>query len=126
MLRKGRGKSCLRCAGVIGRRARRITKYPAVHDRRHLRHTAASGYAGGSARDLCASGEHDGGDRTMLTRLGGGIFRARWMVLGMALLLVAVASVYGFTGFSALKTGGFHVPASPPSPPPPLLDHTPQ
>ncbi len=48
----------------------------------------------------------------MLTRLGGGIFRARWMVLGMALLLVAVASVYGFTVFSALKSGGFEVPTS--------------
>ena len=48
----------------------------------------------------------------MLARLGGMIYRTRWLVLFLALLIVAGAAVFGTGLFGSLKSGGFNDPAS--------------
>jgi uncharacterized membrane protein YdfJ with MMPL/SSD domain len=48
----------------------------------------------------------------MLTRPGAEFYRARWIVLITALLIVAAAGIYGSGVFGSLKTGGFTDPAS--------------
>ena len=48
----------------------------------------------------------------MLARFGGMLYRTRWLVLGLALLIVAGAAVFGTGLFSSLKSGGFNDPAS--------------
>src|SRR5947209_3073355 len=58
----------------------------------------------------------------MLERLGGVLYRTRWMVLMAALVLVASAATFGFGVFSSLKTGGFNDPASESSKAQALLD----
>ena len=58
----------------------------------------------------------------MLARFGGMIYRTRWLVLGLALLVVAGAAVFGTGLFSSLKSGGFNDPASESSRAEALLD----
>ncbi|MBA3823625.1 MAG: MMPL family transporter [Ktedonobacterales bacterium] len=48
----------------------------------------------------------------MLAAFGGGIYRARWVVLIVVLLAVVGAALYGLGVFSALKSGGFQDPAA--------------
>jgi RND superfamily putative drug exporter len=48
----------------------------------------------------------------MLSRFGGALYRARWVVLFGALLVVAAAAFYGSGLFGALKSGGFEDPSS--------------
>ena len=48
----------------------------------------------------------------MLARLGGMLYRTRWLVLVIALLIVSGAVVFGTGVFSSLKSGGFNDPAS--------------
>ena len=48
----------------------------------------------------------------MLARLGRMIYRTRWLVLFLALLIVAGAAVFGTGLFGSLKSGGFNDPAS--------------
>jgi uncharacterized membrane protein YdfJ with MMPL/SSD domain len=61
-------------------------------------------------------------DQLMLARLGGMIYRIRWLVLFLALLLVAGAAVFGTGLFGSLKSGGFNDPASESSRAQALLD----
>jgi len=58
----------------------------------------------------------------MLARLGGMIYRTRWLVLFLALLIVAGAAVFGTGLFGSLKSGGFNDPASESSRAQALLD----
>ena len=58
----------------------------------------------------------------MLARLGGMIYRTRWLVLFLALLIVTGAAVFGTGVFSSLKSGGFNDPASESSRAQALLD----
>jgi RND superfamily putative drug exporter len=48
----------------------------------------------------------------MLSKLGAGLYRARWLVLVASLLIVAGMAVYGSSLFGFLKSGGFSDPAS--------------
>jgi trehalose monomycolate/heme transporter len=61
-------------------------------------------------------------DQLMLARLGGMIYRTRWLVLVLALLMVAGAAVFGTGLFGSLKSGGFNDPASESSRAQALLD----
>src|SRR6266480_3677145 len=61
-------------------------------------------------------------DQLMLARLGGMIYRTRWLVLFLALLIVAGAAVFGTGLFGSLKSGGFNDPASESSRAQALLD----
>ena len=58
----------------------------------------------------------------MLARLGGMLYRTRWLVLFLALLIVAGAAIFGTGLFGALKSGGFNDPASESSRAQALLD----
>jgi trehalose monomycolate/heme transporter len=58
----------------------------------------------------------------MLARLGGMLYRTRWIVLFFALLIVAGAAFFGTGLFSSLKSGGFTDPASESSRAQTLLD----
>jgi uncharacterized membrane protein YdfJ with MMPL/SSD domain len=58
----------------------------------------------------------------MLARLGGMIYRTRWLVLVLALLIVAGAAAFGTGLFGSLKSGGFNDPASESSRAQALLD----
>ena len=58
----------------------------------------------------------------MLARLGGMLYRTRWLVLVIALLIVSGAVVFGTGVFSSLKSGGFNDPASKSSRAQALLD----
>ncbi|HWZ17564.1 MAG TPA: MMPL family transporter [Ktedonobacteraceae bacterium] len=58
----------------------------------------------------------------MLARLGGMLYRTRWLVLFLALLIVAGAAVFGTGLFGSLKSGGFNDPASESSRAEALLD----
>lgn len=58
----------------------------------------------------------------MLARLGGILYRARWIVLFLALLIVAGAAFFGTGLFGSLKGGGFVDPASESSKAQNLLD----
>ncbi len=58
----------------------------------------------------------------MLARLGGTIYRTRWLVFFVALLIVAGAAVFGSGLFGSLKSGGFNDPASESSRAQTLLD----
>src|SRR5437773_10021236 len=51
-------------------------------------------------------------DQLMLARLGGMLYRTRWLVLFLALLIVVGAAIFGTGLFGALKSGGFNDPAS--------------
>jgi trehalose monomycolate/heme transporter len=51
-------------------------------------------------------------DQLMLARFGGILYRTRWLVLFLALLIVAGAVVFGTGLFGSLKSGGFNDPAS--------------
>ncbi len=48
----------------------------------------------------------------MLSKLGAGLYRARWLVVVASLLVVAGMAVYGSGLFGFLKSGGFTDPAS--------------
>jgi len=61
-------------------------------------------------------------DQLMLERLGGMLYRTRWIVLFFALLIVAGAAIFGTGLFSSLKSGGFTDPASESSKAQTLLD----
>src|SRR2546425_851337 len=61
-------------------------------------------------------------DQHMLARLGGTIYRIRWIVLILALEVVTGAAVFGTGLFSSLKSGGFADPASESSKAQDLLD----
>ncbi len=58
----------------------------------------------------------------MLSRLGGILYRTRWIVLFLALLVVAGAAIFGTGVFGSLKGGGFTDPASESSKAQDLLD----
>ncbi len=58
----------------------------------------------------------------MLARLGGILYRARWIVLFLALLIVTGAAIFGTGLFGSLKGGGFADPASESSKAQNLLD----
>ena len=58
----------------------------------------------------------------MLARLGGMLYRTRWLVLVIALLIVSGTVVFGTGVFSSLKSGGFNDPASESSRAQALLD----
>jgi uncharacterized membrane protein YdfJ with MMPL/SSD domain len=58
----------------------------------------------------------------MLARPGGMLYRTRWLVLFLALLIVAGAAIFGTGLFGALKSGGFNDPASESSKAEALLD----
>jgi uncharacterized membrane protein YdfJ with MMPL/SSD domain len=58
----------------------------------------------------------------MLARLGGMLYRTRWLVLFLALLILAGAAVFGTGLFGSLKSGGFNDPASESSRAQTLLD----
>ena len=58
----------------------------------------------------------------MLARLGGMLYRTRWLVLFLALLIVAGAAIFGTGLFGSLKSGGFNDPASESSKAQALLD----
>ena len=58
----------------------------------------------------------------MLARFGGMLYRTRWLVLSLALLVVAGAAVFGTGLFGSLKSGGFNDPASDSSRAEALLD----
>jgi len=58
----------------------------------------------------------------MLARLGGMLYRTRWIVLFFVLLIVAGAAIFGTGLFSSLKSGGFADPASESSKAQALLD----
>ena len=58
----------------------------------------------------------------MLARFGGMLYRTRWLVLLLALLIVAGAAVFGTGVFGSLKSGGFNDPASESSRAQALLD----
>jgi trehalose monomycolate/heme transporter len=59
---------------------------------------------------------------TMLARLGGTLYRTRWIVLFAALVIVAGAAFFGTGLFGSLKSGGFADPASESSKAQNLLD----
>jgi trehalose monomycolate/heme transporter len=61
-------------------------------------------------------------DQLMLERLGGMLYRTRWIVLFFALLIVAGAAIFGTGLFGSLKSGGFADPASESSKAQALLD----
>src|SRR6266487_6857730 len=61
-------------------------------------------------------------DQDMLARFGGILYRTRWLVLFLALLIVAGAAIFGTGLFGALKSGGFNDPASESSRAQALLD----
>src|SRR5437879_3866674 len=61
-------------------------------------------------------------DQDMLARFGGILYRTRWIVLFLALLIVAGAAVFGTGLFGSLKSGGFADPASESSRAQALLD----
>lgn len=48
----------------------------------------------------------------MLSKLGAGLFRTRWLVLLVSLLAIAGMAIYGSSLFGLLKSGGFNDPAS--------------
>jgi trehalose monomycolate/heme transporter len=48
----------------------------------------------------------------MLARLGGMLYRARWIAIFVALVIVAGAAILGSGLFGVLKSGGFNDPAS--------------
>src|SRR5215467_11980754 len=50
--------------------------------------------------------------QSMLTRLGGILYRARWAVLLLATILVVAAAVFGTGIFGLLTGGGFQDPNS--------------
>ncbi|HXZ05777.1 MAG TPA: MMPL family transporter, partial [Ktedonobacteraceae bacterium] len=58
----------------------------------------------------------------MLARLGGMLYRTRWLVLFLAFLIVAGAAVFGTGLFGSLKSGGFNDPNSESSRAETLLD----
>src|SRR5260370_31895956 len=58
----------------------------------------------------------------MLARLGGILYRTRWIVVFAALLIVAGAAIFGTGLFGSLKSGGFADPASESSKAQDLLD----
>jgi len=58
----------------------------------------------------------------MLARLGGMLYRTRWIVVFAALLIVAGAAIFGSGLFGSLKSGGFNDPASESSKAQDLLD----
>ena len=58
----------------------------------------------------------------MLARLGGILYRTRWLVLFVALMVLAGAAVSGTGLFGSLKSGGFNDPASESSRAQTLLD----
>jgi uncharacterized membrane protein YdfJ with MMPL/SSD domain len=58
----------------------------------------------------------------MLARLGGMLYRTRWLVLVIALLIVSGGAVFGTGVSSSLKSGGFNDPASESSRAQALLD----
>ncbi len=58
----------------------------------------------------------------MLARLGGTLYRTRWIVLFAALVIVAGAAIFGTGLFGSLKSGGFADPASESSKAQNLLD----
>ena len=58
----------------------------------------------------------------MLAKFGGMIYRTRWLVLVLALLIVMGAVVFGSGLFGSLKSGGFNDPASESSRAQTLLD----
>ncbi len=58
----------------------------------------------------------------MLARLGGILYRTRWIVVFAALLIVAGAAIFGSGLFGSLKSGGFNDPASESSKAQDLLD----
>src|SRR6266487_3066978 len=51
-------------------------------------------------------------DQHMLARLGGMLYCTRWIVLFLALVIVAGATIFGTGLFGSLKSGGFADPAS--------------
>jgi uncharacterized membrane protein YdfJ with MMPL/SSD domain len=61
-------------------------------------------------------------DQDMLARLGGMLFRTRWIVLFLALVIVAGAAIFGTGLFGSLKSVGFADPASESSKAQALLD----
>jgi RND superfamily putative drug exporter len=61
-------------------------------------------------------------EQRMLARLGGMLYRTRWIVLFVALLIVAGAAIFGTGLFSSLQSGGFTDPASESSKAQALLD----
>src|SRR5215472_13220746 len=65
---------------------------------------------------------YPGKDQIMLARLGGMLYRTRWLVLFVALLIVAGAAVFGSGLFDSLKSGGFNDPSSESSRAQTLLD----
>src|SRR5690348_893474 len=58
----------------------------------------------------------------MLHRTGTLLYRARWIMLGILLIIVAGTAFYGFGLFSSLKSGGFTDPSSESSKAQVLLD----
>ncbi len=58
----------------------------------------------------------------MLAKLGGTLYRTRWIVLFAALVIVAGAAIFGTGLFGSLKSGGFADPASESSKAQNLLD----
>jgi trehalose monomycolate/heme transporter len=61
-------------------------------------------------------------DQLMLARFGGMLYCTRWLVLFLALLVVAGAAIFGTGLFGSLKSGGFNDPASESSRAEALLD----
>jgi uncharacterized membrane protein YdfJ with MMPL/SSD domain len=61
-------------------------------------------------------------DQRMLAKLGGTLYRTRWIVLFAALVIVAGAAIFGTGLFGSLKSGGFADPASESSKAQNLLD----
>src|SRR5712691_5280576 len=61
-------------------------------------------------------------DQDMLARFGGILYRTRWIVLFLALVIVAGAAIFGTGLFGSLKSGGFADPASESSKAQALLD----
>src|SRR2546426_5763047 len=61
-------------------------------------------------------------DQDMLARFGGILYRTRWIVLFLALVIVAGAAIFGIGLFGSLKSGGFNDPASESSKAQALLD----
>ena len=58
----------------------------------------------------------------MLRRTGSFFYRARWIMLGVSLVIVAGMAIYGFGLFNFLKSGGFTDPSSESSKAQVLLD----
>ena len=58
----------------------------------------------------------------MLHRTGTLLYRARWIMLGIFLVIVAGMAIYGFGLFNSLKSGGFTDPSSESSKAQMLLD----